>query len=105
MGAGGGGLLGGLLGFKEGGVVEAATGGLIRGAGTGLSDSIPARLSNGEFVVNAAATRRNLDLLRAINSDSLAGFATGGLVGIKKAGEARMEHLARKQRALRHRLP
>ncbi len=87
MGAGGGGLLGGLFGFKDGGVVEAATGGLIRGPGSATSDSIPARLSNGEFVVNAAATRRNLDLLRAINSDSLAGFASGGLVGITKAAD------------------
>ncbi|MFD1942746.1 tape measure protein [Paradevosia shaoguanensis] len=80
MGGLGGGLFG-LLGFKDGGVVKAATGGLIRGPGTGTSDSIPARLSDGEFVVNAAATRRNLDLLRAINEGKIAAFATGGLVG------------------------
>lgn len=79
-----GGVGGGLfswLGLKEGGVVEAATGGLIRGPGTGTSDSIPARLSNGEYVVNAAATARNRDLLEAINSGKVAAFATGGLVG------------------------
>lgn len=46
-----------------------ATGGYISGAGTGTSDSIMARLSNGEFVVNAKATRRNRDLLEAINSN------------------------------------
>lgn len=81
MGAGGGGLLGGLFGFKDGGAVEAATGGLIRGPGTATSDSIPARLSDGEFIVNAAATRRNLDLLHAINRGEIAAFAAGGLAG------------------------
>lgn len=80
-GAGGGGFLGGLLGFNQGGVVEAATGGLITGPGTGTSDSIPARLSDGEFVVRASQTAKHLDLLRAINDGKVAAFATGGLVG------------------------
>ena len=44
-----------------------ATGGWIHGPGTGTSDSIPALLSNGEFVVNAAAARQNAALLEAIN--------------------------------------
>ena len=35
-----------------------ATGGLIRGPGTGTSDSIPALLSNGEYVIRAAAVRK-----------------------------------------------
>lgn len=80
-----GGLGGGLFGFKQGGIVEAATGGLIRGPGTGTSDSIPARLSDGEFVVNAAATRRHLDLLRAVNDGRIASFANGGLAGSSPA--------------------
>ena len=42
-------------------------GGLVRGPGTGVSDSVPSLLSNGEFVVNAAATRNNLALLNRIN--------------------------------------
>jgi hypothetical protein len=45
-----------------------ATGGLVTGPGTGTSDSIPAMLSNGEFVINAAATRQNRALLESINS-------------------------------------
>lgn len=45
-------------------------GGFISGAGTGRSDSIPAMLSNGEFVVNSRATRQNRALLEAINSNS-----------------------------------
>ncbi|WP_370192681.1 hypothetical protein [Bradyrhizobium diazoefficiens] len=36
-----------------------STGGFVSGAGTSVSDSIPAMLSNGEFVVNAEATQRN----------------------------------------------
>ena len=44
-----------------------AAGGYITGAGSGTSDSIAARLSNGEYVVNAAATARNRALLDAVN--------------------------------------
>lgn len=43
-------------------------GGFVEGSGTAISDSIPAQLSNGEFVVNAAATRNNRSLLESINS-------------------------------------
>jgi hypothetical protein len=59
----------------------ASTGGLIKGSGTDTSDSIHAMLSNNEFVVNAKATRKHLSLLKAINDDSIPGFASGGLVG------------------------
>lgn len=58
-----------------------AGGGPISGAGTGTSDSIITRVSNGEFIVNAAATRANLHLLEIINAGKLGGFAEGGLVG------------------------
>lgn len=54
-----------------------ASGGFVRGRGSGTSDSIPALLSNGEFIINAAATRRFLPLLRKINSGALR-MATGG---------------------------
>ena len=85
--------LGGAFGFSTGGIVPTpgdsafigpvvghATGGLISGPGTGTSDSIPARLSHGEFVVNARQTSQNRPLLEAINSGQLRGFASGGLV-------------------------
>ena len=45
-----------------------ATGGMVRGPGTGTSDSVLARLSNGEYVVNARATAQHRGLLEAINS-------------------------------------
>jgi tape measure domain-containing protein len=63
----------GLLGF--------ASGGKVYGPGTSRSDSIPAMLSNGEFVVNAASTARHGALLQSINSGSFSHFADGGVVG------------------------
>lgn len=73
MGAWGGG------GFRDGGMVQQfSNGGAVWGAGTSTSDSIPALLSNGEFVVNAAATRRHRALLEAVNQNR---YASGGAVG------------------------
>lgn len=43
-------------------------GGRIIGPGGPRSDSVPVNASNGEFMVNADATARNLPLLEAINS-------------------------------------
>ena len=37
--------------------LEAAVGGEVKGPGTGTSDSVPARLSDGEFVLTAKAVR------------------------------------------------
>ena len=57
-----------------------ADGGPIVGAGTATSDSIPAMLSNGEYVLNAKAVRRvGRPLLDAINYGHTRHFASGGL--------------------------
>jgi len=77
-----GGLItpGGAQRFAKGGpALHVGPGGLLSGPGTGTSDDIIARVSNGEFVVNAAQTREHLPLLRAINNGS-DGFAAGGMV-------------------------
>ena len=88
----GGGGTGGTGGF--GALVSSffkgfATGGYVTGPGTSTSDSIPARLSAGEYVVNAAAVKRvGVAFLQSINGISagprVAGptlaFAAGGLV-------------------------
>lgn len=59
-----------------------AKGGHIRGPGTGTSDSIMARLSNGEFVMRAAAVQAyGPALLEKMNGLRLPKFADGGLVG------------------------
>lgn len=61
---------GGYFGYADGGPVQRyPTGGHVYGAGGPRTDSINAKLSNGEFVVNAYATRRNRALLEAINSN------------------------------------
>lgn len=44
-----------------------STGGYVHGAGTGTSDSIPARLSNGESVMTAKATSMFSPILSAFN--------------------------------------
>jgi hypothetical protein len=64
-----------------------AEGGYVAGPGTGTSDSIPARLSNGEYVMPAATVRhfgRNfMDSIRAMRPQReapVARFAEGGYV-------------------------
>ena len=63
-----------------------ATGGLITGPGTGTSDSIPAMLSSGEYVINAAAVQRlGTAYLDTLNSPH---YAEGGQVGTPAMGVA-----------------
>jgi lambda family phage tail tape measure protein len=84
--------IGGFLGLPSAGAtpVKKAAGGYIRGPGTGTSDSIPAWLSNGEYVLRAAAVQKlGVGFLNMLNSGGLSAaaalprvprFATGGLV-------------------------
>ena len=59
-----------------------ATGGSVAGHGTGTSDSVPAMLSNGEYVLNAQAVDRlGVPFLNGLNTGRLRGFSSGGLVG------------------------
>ncbi|MEV6773910.1 hypothetical protein AB0N05_35270 [Nocardia sp. NPDC051030] len=44
-------------------------GGLVHGPGGPREDQVPVLMSNGEFVVNAASTAKNLTLLQAINNE------------------------------------
>jgi hypothetical protein len=55
-----------------------ARGGFVKGAGTGTSDSITAKLSNGESVINAKSTAMFAPLLSKINE------AGGGVPIVKK---------------------
>jgi hypothetical protein len=65
-----------------------ASGGMVRGPGSGTSDSIMARLSNGEFVMSAGAVRHwGSDLMAALNtSRRVPRFAEGGLVASSSNG-------------------
>lgn len=93
-GGGGGplGFIGKLFGLKDGGSVDVqkhaprimrlAGGGKVSGPGTGTSDSIPAMLSDGEYVVKAKAAAKHRALLDAINQDKIAAYAKGGSVRV-----------------------
>src|SRR5215211_7646938 len=78
--ANGFGMIGKGLGFADGGFVS--------GPGSSRSDSVPAMLSNGEFVINASAAARFGPLLSAINSGKVGRFADGGLVGARSIGSS-----------------
>ena len=91
MSKGGGGASGGLGGLISGLFQWAgfASGGYVTGPGTTTSDSIPARLSAGEYVLRAEAVRRvGVEFLHALNGGLAAprwlgprlAFADGGLV-------------------------
>ena len=85
---------GGAGGFSLGSLISSlfqgfAGGGYVTGPGTSTSDSIPARLSAGEYVLNAAAVKRvGVAFLEAINGieggpriqGPRLAFAAGGLV-------------------------
>ena len=63
-----------------------ATGGMVSGPGSGTSDSIPVRLSNGEGINTAAAMSKkaNRDAMHFMNAGgTIPGFAKGGIVGAK----------------------
>ncbi|HEX3781720.1 MAG TPA: hypothetical protein VHX38_18815 [Pseudonocardiaceae bacterium] len=57
---------------------QKADGGPISGPGGPRGDKIPAMLSDGEYVINAASTSQHRDTLDAINAGH---YADGGLVG------------------------
>ena len=65
-----------------------ARGGMVRGAGTGTSDSISARLSKGETVINSRSSRMFKPLLSAMNeAGGGVGFADGGSLDSSVGGQ------------------
>jgi hypothetical protein len=58
-----------------------ATGGFVSGPGSPTSDSIPAMLSNGEYVMNAEAVKKfGTGFLDAMNEGRVPHKASGGLM-------------------------
>lgn len=97
---------------------EAATGGYIRGPGTSTSDSIPALLSDKEYVVRASAVKnigvgfleyinthkpkldeKFLEMLRRMGK--LPKFATGGLVTVNPAAAMSGQNIVRELNKLK----
>ncbi|MFD3511037.1 hypothetical protein [Nocardia sp. NPDC058666] len=52
-------------------------GGVVRGPGGPREDAVPVMMSNGEFVVNAAATAKHRGVLEAINNESRSTTGSG----------------------------
>jgi TP901 family phage tail tape measure protein len=70
----------------------AATGGYISGPGTGTSDSIAARLSNGEYVIKASSVQKyGKSMLDQINSGNIDTFADGGLATLDKSYRGKLD--------------
>ncbi|CAM3120284.1 tape measure domain-containing protein [Pseudomonas gessardii] len=70
-----------------------ATGGYFTGAGTAKSDSNLARISDGEFIVNAAATARNRGLLESINAGERMSSRSSSALGGAAAPSATIVNL------------
>ena len=71
--------------MATGGVVYASNGTLVNYQPRG-TDTVPAMLTPGEFVVNRSATQKNLPLLHAINSGGTQGLNRGGIVNYLQSG-------------------
>ena len=64
--------------YNKGGVAKFNRGNIVPGQGN--TDTVPAMLTPGEFVVNKESTRNNMALLKAINNGSLSGYNMGGKI-------------------------
>jgi len=72
--------------LASGGIVYASTGALIPYAPKG-TDTVPAMLTPGEFVVNARSTAKNLPLLKSINNGGVQGLSSGGVAYLSRGGQ------------------
>jgi hypothetical protein len=103
--------LAGLLGPLGQGLAK-ANGGYISGPGSGTSDSIPARLSNGEYVIRAKAVNAlGTDVLDKmnhadkfakggyVNTNSLSGILSASKKGMGKFGDSNRSSLAPKEKS------
>jgi hypothetical protein len=82
-------------------VAKKAAGGYVSGSGSRTSDSIPAMLSNGEFVIRSSSVSAyGLDFMNALNQQRV-GFAPAqGSFNGSSAGGSQMVYLSPEDRAL-----
>jgi hypothetical protein len=77
-----------------------SSGGLVRGPGTGTSDSIPRMLSDGEYVVKASAVGAyGVDFMNALNQQKIGSFTASGS-GQQSSGGSSVIYLSPEDRAL-----
>lgn len=65
-------------GYNKGGIAKYNKGNIVPGSGN--TDTVPAMLTPGEFIVNKESTRNNMALLKSINNGSMSGYNMGGKV-------------------------
>ncbi len=82
------------------GVLGFASGGYVSGPGTGTSDSIPARLSNGEFVMQASAVNAyGVDFMNSLNQQKVGVSSAGAGISTVSSGTT-VAYLSPEDRAL-----
>jgi hypothetical protein len=78
-------------GFASGGMIYASNGALINFQPKG-TDTVPAMLTPGEFVVNRGATQKHLSLLNAINNNN---FSQDSVLTMNRGGYIQPSYLSR----------
>jgi hypothetical protein len=81
---------------QTGGMIYASQGTLVNFEPRG-TDTVPAMLTPGEFVINRQATQEHLPLLQAINNGEIKGFSEGGVVYLRTGGITKEERQAQFQ--------
>jgi hypothetical protein len=78
--------------YNKGGIAKFNKGNIVPGVGS--TDTVPAMLTPGEFVINKESTKQNYDLLTAINNGTMAGFNKGGKIpGIQYFAEENLQRV------------
>ncbi len=81
--------------------VGRADGGIVLGPGSSTSDSIPAMLSNGEYVVRASAVNNyGLDFMNALNQQKVGFNPTSQSVSVNSSSASSVVYLSPEDRAL-----
>lgn len=88
--------------LSKGGIVYKAAGGFVSGSGSSTSDSIPAMLSNGEYVIKASSVSRyGLDFMNSLNQQRV-GYTQGPsqMAQGSASNDTQMVYLSPEDRAL-----
>jgi len=82
------------------GIQGYAEGGILKGPGTGTSDSMVARVSTGEAIIPAASVKKNPDVVNALISGDMPGYAGGYVPPFTSAykSEAKLAYEAEQRR-------
>ena len=83
-------------GFQTGGMIYASQGQLVNFQPQG-TDTVPAMLTPGEFVINKQATQKNLPLLKAINSGGAESYGDNGVMYAAEGTKNPVQSAARRR--------